>query len=68
MAPMGVNVAIRKEHPSVANRWRPNALVGAILGMFVLLVFGITIVKMSGGQMMEAFDHAVRPSLLENER
>ncbi|MDE0111326.1 MAG: hypothetical protein OXI87_18000 [Albidovulum sp.] len=60
-------MAIRKEHPAFARRWRRNALVGAILGMFVALVFGITIVKLSSGHLMEAFDHAVRPSLLESE-
>ncbi len=63
-----MKMVFRKEHPAFANRWRRNALVGGILGLFVALVFGITIVKLSGGHMMEAFDHAIRPSLLENSR
>jgi len=39
-----------------------------ILGGFVLLVFVITVVKLSQGQMIEGFDHAVRPSLLEADK
>lgn len=39
--------------------------LGLILGGFVALVFVITVVKMSQGQMIEGFDHALRPSLLE---
>jgi len=42
--------------------------IGLILGGFVLLVFVITVVKLSQGQMIEGFDHAVRPSLLEADK
>ncbi len=47
-------------------RAKRNAAVGWALAGFVILVFAVTVVKMSDGHMMEAFDHAVRPSLLEN--
>ena len=40
-------------------------LLAGILAGFVVLVFAITVVKLSSGQLMEAFDHVVRPSLLE---
>ena len=46
-------------------RKRSNATIGLILGAFVVLVFAITIVKMKNGASMEAFDHVLRPSLLE---
>ena len=49
-------------------RARRNAAVGWALAGFVILVFAVTIVKLSGGHMMEAFDHAVRPSLLEADQ
>ena len=39
--------------------------IAGVLGAFVLLVFSITIVKLSSGHMLEAFDHAIRPSLLD---
>lgn len=40
-----------------------NLWLGLVLGGFVVLVFGVTIVKLSSGQMIEGFDHAVRPSI-----
>ena len=40
-------------------------MIGLILGAFVVLVFAITVVKMKNGASMEAFDHVLRPSLLE---
>ena len=52
-------------HEVYARRKRRNLVLGAVLGSFVILVFAITIVKMSSGHQMEAFDHSVRPSLLE---
>ena len=57
-------------HPDSAlhlRRRRSNATIGFILGAFVVLVFAITIVKMKNGASMEAFDHVLRPSLLEKE-
>ncbi len=48
-------------------RKRSNATIGLILGAFVVLVFAITIVKMKNGASMEAFDHVLRPSLLEKD-
>jgi hypothetical protein len=38
--------------------------LGLILGGFVLLVFIVTLVKLSSGQMIEGFDHVLRPGLL----
>lgn len=44
-----------------------NAALGAILAGFVVLVFAVTVVKLSSGQMIEGFDHTFRPSLVTEE-
>ena len=59
---------IRKDHELHIRRRRSNILLGAVLGGFVALVFAITVTKMMGGQSMEAFDHSVRPSLVEDDQ
>ena len=46
-------------------RSRNNIWVGLSLLAFVALVFAITIAKMMAGHNMEAFDHVVRPQLVE---
>lgn len=53
----------RDDHELHGRRKNRNHWVGGILGGFVLLVFGVTIAKLSTGQMIEGFDHAVRPSI-----
>ena len=54
-----------RDHELHTRRKGRNLMLGGILVSFVALVFVITIVKLSQGQMIEGFDHAVRPSLLE---
>lgn len=56
---------ITRRHELHARRGHRNILLAGILAGFVVLVFAITIVKLSSGQMMEAFDHVIRPSLLD---
>ena len=56
---------ILKEHELHNRRRRRNTWVACLLGGFVVLVFAITLVKLADGHLMEAFDHTVRPSLLE---
>jgi hypothetical protein len=56
-------MAIRQDHDLHRRRARRNALVGVVLGAFVVLVFGITMVKIKDGSKMEAFDHQPRYSL-----
>lgn len=46
-------------------RARNNVWVGVSLLGFVALVFAITIAKMMAGHNMEAFDHVIRPQLVE---
>ena len=48
-------------------RLRRNAVVGWVLTGFVVLVFAVTVVKLTGGSSLEGFDHTVRPSLLDTD-
>lgn len=57
-------MALSPQHDLHRRRARRNLWLGLTLGAFVVLVIAITMVKMSDGQMMEAFDHSLRPSLL----
>jgi len=57
----------RDEHELHGRRKKSNLWIGGILGGFVLLVFSVTVVKLSTGQMIEGFDHAVRPSITVSE-
>jgi hypothetical protein len=68
MAAMGVNMAIHKDHDLHKRRAKSNILLGVVLGSFVTLVFAITMVKLKDGQMMEAFNHSLRSSLLEKTK
>ncbi|RMD89288.1 MAG: hypothetical protein D6811_12515 [Alphaproteobacteria bacterium] len=58
---------LTREHELHRRRARRNMWVALSLGAFVLLVAAITMVKMSQGESMEAFDHVLRPSLLPAE-
>lgn len=68
LAPLGAVMAITKEHELHLRRRKRNMWLGLTLGGFVVLVFGITMVKLNNGQMMEAFNHSLRPSLIEGNK
>ncbi len=57
----------KDEHELHGRRKNRNLWVGGILAGFVLIVFGVTIVKLSTGQVFEAYDHVVRPSITVDE-
>ncbi len=54
-------------HEIYARRRSRNIGLGLTLLVFVLLIFGVTVVKVGQGQSMEGFDHSFRPSLLPIE-
>ena len=54
-------------HEIYGRRRSRNLGLALVLGMLVLLTFAVTIVKMTEGRSMEAFDHQQRPSLLPEE-
>jgi len=60
-------MALNRDHEMHTRRRGRNLGVAAALGLFVAIVFGITIAKLSSGQMMQGFDHSLRPSLLPAE-
>jgi hypothetical protein len=58
-------MALGRTHPLAARRRGRNIAVALTLAGFVTVVFAMTIAKLSSGQMIEGFDHVLRPSLLE---
>lgn len=58
--------ALRTEHELHARRRSRNLGLLAVLLVFVALIFGLSMVKITKGQMaaLEGFDHQVRPGLL----
>ena len=51
-------------HELHIRRLSRNVWLSIILIGFVLIIFCLTIVKVSNGNGLEAYDHVVRPSLL----
>jgi hypothetical protein len=54
---------IRATHELHARRKGRNVGLGLLLAGFVAIVFGMTVVKVTRGDPMEAFDHVARPAL-----
>lgn len=54
---------LRATHDLHRRRLSRNVGVALALTAFIALVFGLTVVKISRGETMQAFDHAVRPEL-----
>lgn len=57
-------MALAREHDLHRRRRGRNVALGVVLVLFVALVFGLSIVKIEQGDMMEAFDHQPRASAL----
>lgn len=53
----------RAEHEIHRRRFGRNLGLGLLLAAFVVLVFALTVVKVTRGDPMQAFDHTVRPEL-----
>lgn len=58
---------IGKKHDIYTRRGKNNAWLGLIMGCLVTVIFSVTIVKLTAGSKMQAFDHSLRPELVENE-
>lgn len=61
-------MAFRPDHELHRRRLGRNIGLFVSLAAFVVLVFGLTIVKVSTGGSVEAFDHVLRPDLLPENR
>lgn len=58
---------LKAEHELHGRRRSRNVGLGFVLIGFVALVFALTVVKVQQGNMLEAFDHQPRVSLLPVE-
>ena len=56
-------MALKATHEIHRRRFSRNLGVGLTLVALVLLVFGLTVVKVTRGDPMQAFDHQVRPEM-----
>ena len=60
-------MALNTEHEIHRRRRSRNVGLGLVLLAFVALVFGLTVVKVQQGDLMEAYDHQPRVSELPLE-
>jgi hypothetical protein len=56
-------MSFRPDHELHQRRFSRNLGLGVTLVAFVVLVFALTVVKVTRGDPMQAFDHTVRPEL-----
>lgn len=60
-------MALKPEHDLHRRRRSRNVGLGLVLVGFVALVFALTVVKVRQGNLMEAYDHQPRVSILPHE-
>ena len=58
---------ILKEHEIYSRRGRKNMWLGGIMGSLVAVIFSVTVVKLANGSKMQAFDHSLRPEMVESD-
>ncbi|MDM7458300.1 MAG: hypothetical protein P3W94_002885 [Paracoccus sp. (in: a-proteobacteria)] len=58
---------LHAEHELHGRRRSRNVGLGLVLVGFAALVFGLTVVKVQNGDVLEAYDHQPRMSLLPQE-
>jgi len=56
-------MTIKATHEIHERRLSRNMGVGLTLVVFVAIVFGLTVVKVTRGDPMQAFDHVTRPEM-----
>ena len=60
-------MALRTEHELHQRRRGRNVGLGLVLAAFVLLVFGLSVVKVTRGDPMQGYDHVVQPVSVPKE-
>ncbi|WP_099826751.1 hypothetical protein [Oceaniglobus indicus] len=60
-------MALNAEHEIHKRRFSRNLGVGLTLAALILIVFGLTVVKVRQIGAVQGFDHVVRPELLPGE-
>lgn len=58
-------MSFRPDHELHRRRLSRNVGLGLTLAAFICLVFALTVVKVTRGEPMQAFDHVVRPELAQ---
>ena len=61
------NMSFRPDHEIYKRRLSRNVGLGVTLLAFVALVFALTVVKVTRGDPMRAFDHTVRPEMAKTD-
>lgn len=61
-------MGIRVEHELHTRRRSRNVGVGVVLALFVAIVFGLTVVKVKNLGATQAFDHVLRPEMVEQAK
>lgn len=56
-------MSFRPEHELHTRRFSRNLGLGLTLVAFVVLVFALTVVKVTRGDPMQGFDHTIRPEM-----
>ena len=59
---------ILKQHEIYSRRGRKNIWLGGIMGILVAVIFVVTVVKLANGSKMQAFDHSLRPEMVESDK
>ncbi len=60
-------MALRVEHELHRRRRSRNIGLAVVLGCFVALVFGLSVVKITQGDMMQGYDHRPQASMLPRD-
>jgi hypothetical protein len=60
-------MALKVEHELHQRRFGRNLGVGLLLVGFVVIVFGLTVVKVQNTGFVEGYDHVSRPALVPDE-
>ncbi len=60
-------MSFRPDHELHRRRFSRNVGLGVCLAGFVGLVFALTVVKVTRGDPMQAFDHVARPEMIEQK-
>lgn len=60
-------MTFRPDHELHRRRFSRNLGLGVTLAAFVVLVFALTVVKVTRGDPMQGFDHVVRPEMVPAE-
>ena len=56
----------KTDNDIILKRKNRNLWLALSMGLFIVIVFFVTIAKLSDGNFVEGFDHTLRPSLLKD--